>query len=242
MDRVRKSVVLALVLALGMIVSAALLSRLFVRVKQVHGITVKGYAEKRVVSDLGTFRCSFSARRPGMKQAYEELERARAAVLAYLTEQGFEPGEIDVLTIDTTELYRRDEEGRKTNEVEFYRVGQSVRVTSGNVELIRIASQKITELIRDGLDIYSGSPSFYVSDLDEIKKDLLARATRNGYERARILAGGGRGRVGSLTRAVQGVFQITSPHSTETSGYGIYDTSTIEKSVKAVVTLEYRVR
>jgi hypothetical protein len=34
-----------------------------------------------------------------------------------------------------------------------------------------------------------------------------------------------------------GVLQITRPHSTDVSGEGIYDTSTIEKDVTAVVTL-----
>jgi hypothetical protein len=37
------------------------------------------------------------------------------------------------------------------------------------------------------------------------------------------------------------VFQITAPHSTETADYGSYDTNTVEKIVKAVVTVEYAV-
>jgi hypothetical protein len=41
--------------------------------------------------------------------------------------------------------------------------------------------------------------------------------------------------------AQQGVFQITARHSTDTSGYGMYDTATIEKTAKAVVTLEYAI-
>lgn len=49
-------------------------------------------------------------------------------------------------------------------------------------------------------------------------------------------------KVGTLRAARQGVFQITEPDSTETSGYGVYDTSTIRKSVKAVMPLEYAIR
>ena len=44
-----------------------------------------------------------------------------------------------------------------------------------------------------------------------------------------------------LISAQQGVLQITERHSTETSGYGVYDTATIEKTAKAVVTLEYAI-
>ncbi|MFN2352064.1 MAG: hypothetical protein ABR497_08980 [Kiritimatiellia bacterium] len=47
--------------------------------------------------------------------------------------------------------------------------------------------------------------------------------------------------MGALISARQGVFQITTRHSTDTSGYGTYDTTTIEKTAKAVVTLEYTV-
>jgi hypothetical protein len=41
--------------------------------------------------------------------------------------------------------------------------------------------------------------------------------------------------------ARQGVFQITPAHSTEISDYGRNDTSSREKSIKAVVTVRYAV-
>ncbi len=66
-------------------------------------------------------------------------------------------------------------------------------------------------------------------------------ATEDGYRRALALAEGSKGKVGALISAQQGVFQITEQHSTDTSGYGEYDTSTIEKTAKAVVTLEYAI-
>jgi hypothetical protein len=38
-----------------------------------------------------------------------------------------------------------------------------------------------------------------------------------------------------------GVLQITQPNSTEVAGYGLYDTSTIDKDVTAVVTVTFGV-
>ena len=55
------------------------------------------------------------------------------------------------------------------------------------------------------------------------------------------LAENSSGRVGSLSSASQGVFQITPVDSTEVTDYGSYDTTTIKKNVKAVVTLEFRI-
>ena len=46
-------VVVALVLAAGMVISAAVLSKFFLRVRHEQAISVKGYAEKDVVSDIG---------------------------------------------------------------------------------------------------------------------------------------------------------------------------------------------
>jgi hypothetical protein len=38
-----------------------------------------------------------------------------------------------------------------------------------------------------------------------------------------------------------GVLQITRPHSTEVSSYGIYDTDTIDKDVRAEVSVTFGV-
>ena len=71
--------------------------------------------------------------------------------------------------------------------------------------------------------------------------ELLAEATKNAAERAEVLARNSKGTVGALISATQGVFQITAPASSDISGYGEYDKRTIQKEVKAVVTLEFRV-
>ena len=116
-----------------------------------------------------------------------------------------------------------------------------IRDRSGNAELIRSMSTSVTELIQDGVDISAEAPRFYVSDLKSIKLELLEAATRDGYDRARILAQNSGGRVGTLISAEQGVIQITERNSTDTSGGGVYDTSSIDKTAKVVVTLNYAV-
>jgi len=86
-----------------------------------------------------------------------------------------------------------------------------------------------------------GGREFYVSTLPVTKLELLAKATDDAYRWAVVLAENSRGRVGALISAWQGVLQITARYSTDTSGYGVYDTATIEKTAKAVVTLEYAI-
>ena len=49
------------------------------------------------------------------------------------------------------------------------------------------------------------------------------------------------GKVGALRAAAQGVFQITPLYSTDVDDWGRYDTTTIDKAVKAVVTIHYSI-
>ena len=71
-------------------------------------------------------------------------------------------------------------------------------------------------------------------------KDLLEQAADNARLRAERLARSSGNRVANIISASQGIFQITQPNSTETASWGMYDTSTIEKKVRAVVTMRYR--
>lgn len=231
----------ALILALGMVLSAALVSKLLVRVRQERAITVKGYAEADMLSDIGKFACTCCARGATLADAYKRLQANRQAALDYLLRAGFRGKELVAGTIETVRVAKRNEQGKETNETEYFDLFQTVCLTSTNVQRIAEVSSGITDLIQNGIDIKASSPEYYVSDLKGQKLRLLAAATEDGYARALTLAQGSKGKVGALTSAQQGVFQITQRHSTDTSGGGEYDTSTIEKTAKAVVTLEYAI-
>ena len=49
-------------------------------------------------------------------------------------------------------------------------------------------------------------------------------------------------RVGKVKSMRMGVFQITSPESTNVADYGINDTSTIDKKVTAVANVVFKVK
>lgn len=241
MNNLVKLSVVALILAAGMILSASMLSKLFLRVRHEQAITVKGYAETDVTSDVGKFSCTLTARGTNLKDAYDKLQGSRKTTLAFLKQMGLKDDETVVNTIETTKIAKRDEKGKETNEIEYYDVSQEISGTSTNVVLIRDTATRITELIQADVDIRAAAPMFMVADMKDAKLKLLAQATEDGYRRALALAQGSKGKVGALISAQQGVFQITERHSTDTSGYGEYDTSSIEKTAKAVVTLEYAI-
>ena len=68
---------------------------------------------------------------------------------------------------------------------------------------------------------------------------LVADAPSNARKRGEEFAKSGGLAVGTLRSASQGVFQIVPPGSGEVADFGRYDTSTIAKTVKLVVSVEY---
>ena len=72
--------------------------------------------------------------------------------------------------------------------------------------------------------------------------ELLKASSDNGYSRARTIDESSGAKVGSLLSASQGIFQVLAPGGGNISDYGTYDKSTINKEIKAVVTLEFSVK
>ncbi|GMT49783.1 MAG: hypothetical protein IEMM0008_1322 [bacterium] len=137
-----------------------------------------------------------------------------------MKEKGINEKNIKINAITSRKIYRKGKYYNYTNEIEYYKVTQSAEVTTNDVDKARRVSGLISELIKDGLDIEASTPKYYVSSLDSVKVELIAKATGNGHQRALIMAQKTGGTVGSLSSATQGVFQITKPNSTQISGYG----------------------
>lgn len=150
----------AVILALGMILSAVMVSKLFVRVRHEQAITVKGYAEQDVVADIGKFACVCSVRGGSLQEAHDKLQASRNRVLAYLQQKQFPAADIAAQTMQIAKVVKRDAKGKETNEIEYYDLSQWITVTSSNVVAIRDVSIAISELIKEGIDLSVTPPEF----------------------------------------------------------------------------------
>ncbi|MBM3971043.1 MAG: SIMPL domain-containing protein [Planctomycetes bacterium] len=228
-------------LALGFTYSAHLMSSAIVSFKHQNTIKVKGMADKVIMSDSANWTATWTVRSTTLKEGYAELEKQRGIVKKFLSDAKIPDDECTYSALTTQTVFKQDERGHTTNDVFGYMLSQWVVVKSKDVRLIGTVSKSITELIQEGIEIQSHLPQFIFSGLEALKLELLGSATKNAYERATALAENSRGKVGALNSASQGVFQITPVDSTDVSDGGEYDTSTIEKKVKAVVTLEFHI-
>ncbi len=233
---------LGLALAIGLVIAAGLVARSLERIKLAGDrITVKGYAEERVVSDAGTWRATVTVRANDLQSGYRALDADTARVRELLESVAGNSAAITVSPVTTRPRFEIGPGGVQTGRVTGYELDRNFELTSDDVALIgRIAAQAST-LISEGVNVNSWPPQYFYGDLNSVKVRLIGAATRDARQRAEQFAAGGGVTVGPMRSASQGVFQITRPNSTETADYGSYDTATVEKVVKAVVTVEYSV-
>jgi hypothetical protein len=205
-------------------------------------ITVKGYAEKAIAADKASWEFSVSVTNLDLAAASTKLDADVAAVRAHLAQAAPLPADaLTVFPVSVSVVNKKNDKGNSTNEVDYYLLRQSFRVASPDVRRIEAMANGLNPLLARGIFVQSYAPEYISAEIDRHKKDLLAEATRNGRERANILAENSGGTLGGLVDASQGVFQIVPLDSTRVSDYGVYDTSTIDKAVKAVVTLSFAV-
>ena len=230
----------ALILLLACVLSSIILGRSLQQMrKDQEGILVKGVAEMEIVSDLSMWTSSISIRSLDLAQGYALLGEQTQKALDYLKEQGIEETQVELATISVSTSYKRDARGARTSEIDHYSLSQRITVESTDVALIKQLSKDASILISRGLGFASYAPDFYFTGLEPLKLDLLEQASANA-RLAPIDWPPAGSRVKGIVSASQGVFQITGPHSTETSGGGLYDTSTIDKKVRAVVTMKFK--
>ena len=198
-------------------------------------ITVTGSANRPITSDYVVWNASFDVRDADLAKGYKRLSADLEKVKQYLLAKGIQTDELTIPQIGTQQLYKKDSRGNDTNELIDYRLSQSIEVHSVNVTNITTISRGITELIDQGVQINSGAPAYHYRKLDELKLEMLARATENAKQRATNMAHATGNHIGPIRSARMGVFQITPINSTEVADYGVNDLSALDKKVTAVV-------
>lgn len=236
-----RTAIIAILSLVGIISSALIIAKPWVTIRHAKPITVKGYAEKQVRADSGSLTASVTATGSTNAEAYQEagikLDRIRSVINLALTDET----EIVELQTSVKEVLKTNEKGQKINVIDYFTATRKLRISTTRVNALRRLGRALYDLNSEGIRISLTGPDFYVSNLDPIKLELVESATANGKRRAQLMAQSSGESLGALTSAQQGVIQITKQNSTATSSWGIYDTETIEKVVKMVVTLEYEI-
>jgi uncharacterized protein len=237
-----------LFLAAGLVFSAMLATAAWVRIHNSQFISVKGSARKNIKSDLALWSGNFTAEAATLLDAQRKLKEDRVKVDDFLNREGMTNHFFTAISIEelhaTFENVVTNGEGgsRVVSSQERntgYKLKQSVQARSDDVERVGQLDGASTVLVEQGVLLTTESPRFLYTKAAEAKIEMLAEATGDARARAEQIASrGGRG-LARLHSADMGIFQITPLNSSETSGEGMNDTSSVEKTITAVVTATF---
>jgi len=236
--------------ALANVICVAILAWTYIHVKlEPKSIEVKGSAKKAISSDMITWAGTITARDADLPKAYDKLKADADRVAAYLKDKAVPDKEITFSSISTQKVYKkeavpnaRNGEVVDSHKIEMYVLTQTVTVESTDMKRLPEVARNVTTLIKDDVEIDSGSPSYLYTKLSELKIDMLAEATKDATTRATQIVSNANGKLGKLVEAKMGVMQINPKGSSATSAEGNNDTTSLEKEITAVVTARYEVQ
>jgi hypothetical protein len=229
-------------LAAGLIIASTIFGWFYSNAKKGdEAITVTGSAKKRIKSDLVVWSAGVSAQSGQLTDAYKQLSDSMPKIKQYLTSKGIPEAQMTVSSISTTTLKKRDDRGIETSEITGYSLHQHVEVKSNEVDKIAQIAREATELINQGILIESEAPQYYYTQIGDLKIEMLGEAARDAKVRAEKIAASTGNSIGSVKSAKMGVLQITPADSTDVSDTGMYDTTTIDKDMTAVVNISFAV-
>lgn len=236
-------VLLGVCIAVATIVSSVILSRAFLQFQKAtkEVITVTGSATQLIASDFVVWSATVTVRDADRANGYKALRATTDKVVGHLKAKGIEPSALELSQVNVVPLYKKNANGNDTHELVDYRLTQTIGIESKDVAKITDISRQIMDLVEQGIDIDSNAPRYHYLQLDSLKLEMIAKATENAKQRAQNMAQATGNRIGPIRSARMGVFQITSPISTDVSDYGVNDTYSIEKKVMAVVTATFAI-
>lgn len=230
------------VLGLALVISSLILGWSYSNKKSGdEAITVTGSAKKRITSDLVVWNAGVSRQSTQLAEAYKALSDDIPRIKQYLISKGVPENQMTVSSIASVTLKGKDSDGNETNEITGYSLSQSIEVRSNDVQKIAQVAREATELINQGILIESSAPKYYYTAISDLKVEMLGEAAKDAKERAQKIAQSTGNSIGSVRSARMGVLQITAADSTDVSDYGVYDTTTIEKDMTAVVNVSFAV-
>lgn len=229
-----------LVLSVALVLSSWIGAKAIRDVKQANDVlVVTGSAKRPIRSDYLIWTLSVSSQQPTAREAYRDLTAQMAQIRAYLKEQQVPEDAITTKAIETMSIPELTPNGQETGQILAYRLTQRLEIRSSDVDRYTELSKRSAELIERGINLVSEPPQYLYTGLDKLRVEMMAEAAKDAKARAEAIAGSTGNRVGTVRDAKTGVFQITARNSTDVSDSGIYDTSSIEKDITAVVSVTF---
>ena len=202
-------------------------------------VSVKGVSEREAKADLAIWPLRLIATDDDLTKASSALERSVATVRAFLKAQGLDSAGPEV-SVQEFSVQDQRTVGNYQNGSRYI-IHQTLVVRSTHVDLVQAASQRVPDLVRNGVVLSSGQefggggPTFVFTGLNAIKPPMIAEATARAREGAEQFARDSKSTLLGIRHASQGTFEILPRDQAQ----GISEESQVMKRVRVVTTVEY---
>lgn len=238
---------MAIILGVSVVLSAWMLASQIKHLRPAGVITVKGLAEAPYQADKAQMQVGIAVWDSDYAAALSDGERQFNELQQFLVEQGFALSDQHTTSIDVTthvEDYQ-DDRGYYRTRNNGYDAKQTLTISSTDLDKVSQTLAALQDYRSHHSDITFEQPMYLLSDLENIKHELISKATEDAGRRAAEFAKMGNVQVGSMRSASQGSFNILDANDPDRDdgGYGgSYNKDSINKIVRLVVTIDYTIQ
>ena len=224
------------ILSIGFIISAVVLGVFFISTRNEQSIRVVGQGVKSVTSDVAKWNITINKNTNVINQneGPKLIQKDLLKVKKYLNTNGITDKDILIEPINSYANYGN-------NGISGYSFSQRIEARCNDVEKHEKIALDIDAMSKEGIYLQNSNIEYYISNLADLKAEMLALATVDAKARAQEIANSSGNKICSLLSAKSGVFMIRKPLSTDVSDYGIYNTSSKEKEIAVTVNATFKI-
>lgn len=174
-------------------------------------VTVRGLAERQVEANLVSWPMSYDIAGNDLQELYAKLQTNNGIILDFLMSNGLDSTEIFV---NPPSVYNAEGNVYGGDRARYqYNFTSTITVNTKKVELVRTLLNRMPELLRKGVAVNNNYTNYQYTDLNAIKPEMIAEATKNAREAADQFANDSKSSIGKIKTASQGQFSIESVDS-----------------------------
>jgi len=204
-----------------------------------NAITVTGTASENATADNAVWTLNLNESQPTLASSVKKIDASAEALKNYLLNGGVTSDQIELGPINSNAVQEYNN-GNPTGPILAYQAYRTVTVRTKDVNLVAKLSNNIGSLLATGVNVGNYGPAYYLSTLDDMRAKLLAAAMKDAKARAKAITEAVGGSVGPLLSVTSGPTQVTTKNSLDRAAGGVYDVSTIEKTVNVTLSASFK--
>ena len=228
------------ILAVGIIIAGLFIGGGFSKSREDRYVTVKGISEREVNADLAIWPLRIVAADNDLASANATVQKSLTRIREFLVANQIDISKLQLQDFSVTDAQTNQYSGGNSAGARYV-IKQTIVVRSNRPDLVSAASQRVSDLVSNGVVLSSGGeygnggPTFVFTGLNKLKPQMIGEATARARESAEQFARDSHSSIGGIRRASQGVFEILPRDQAE----GITEASQITKTVRVVTTIDY---